>query len=81
MMAALALIRITEGRRLPAIPLPLFVLWPFVPVCLGLAVLLDRAQQGQGAKLRMAMQVFRNMRGLTIDIDTADDKHIHIRFV
>ncbi len=80
-MAALALIRIARPRWLPPIPVPLFVLWPFVPVGLGLAGLLDRARPGDGAKLRTVMEVFRNTRGLTVDVDTADHKHVHIRFV
>ena len=80
-MAALALIRIARLRWLPPIPVLLFVLWPFVPVCLGLAWFLDRARAADAATLRTAVQVFRNTRGLTVDVDTADHKHVHIRFV
>ncbi|NIO28590.1 MAG: hypothetical protein GTO29_08555 [Candidatus Latescibacteria bacterium] len=80
-MPALALIGIPRPRWLPPILLPLFLLWPFVPVCLGIARLLGRDRPVEAAKLRTAMQVFRELRGLTIDTDTADHKRVRIRFV
>ncbi len=81
MMPALALFGIPGLRWLPPIPLPLFLLWPFVPVCLGMAKLLDRDRPAEAAKLRAAMQVFRELRGLTIDVDTADHRQVRIWFV
>ena len=81
MMPALGLIGIPGPRWLPPIPIPLFLLWPFVLVCLGIARLLDRDRPAEAAKLRTAMQAFRELRGLTIDVDTADHKQVRIRFV
>jgi len=81
MMPALGLIRVPGLRWLPPIPLPLFLLWPFVLVCLGLARLLDRDRPAEAAKLRTAMQVFRELRGLTIEVDTRDNKEMRIWFV
>ena len=80
MMPALALIRIPGPRWLPPIPIPLFLLWPFVLVCLGTARILDRDRPAEAAKLRTAMQAFRELRGLTIDVDTADHKQVRIWF-
>ncbi len=81
MMPALALVGIPGPRWLPPVPIPLFLLWPFVPVCLGIARLLDRNRPAEAAKLRTAMQVFRELRGLTIDVDTADHKQVRIWFI
>jgi hypothetical protein len=68
-------------RWLPPLPVPLFLLWPFVPLCLGLARLLDRDRPEDAAKLRAAMRVFRELRGLAVEVDTADDRHVRIKFV
>ncbi len=81
MLPALALVGIPGPRWLPPIPIPLSLLWPFVLACLGLARLLDRDRPAEAAKLRTAMQAFRELRGLTIDIDTADHKQVRIWFV
>ena len=67
--------------RLPPVPLPLFLLWPLVLACLGIAKLLERERPVEAEKLRTAMQVFRELRGLTIDVDTADHKQVRIWFV
>ena len=81
MMPALGLIGIPGPRWLPPIPIPLFLLWPFVLVFLGIARLLDRDRPAEAATLRTAMQAFRELRGLTIDVDTADHKQVRIWFV
>ncbi len=81
MMPALALVGIPGPRWLPPIPIPLFLLWPLVLVCLGFARLLDRDRPAETAKLRTAMHVFRDLRGLTIDTNTADHKRVRIWFV
>ncbi len=81
MMPALGLIGIPGPRWLPPIPIPLFLLWPFVLVCLGIARLLDRDRPAEAAKLRTAMQAFRELRGLIIDADTANHKQVRIWFV
>jgi hypothetical protein len=80
-MPTLALIGIPALRWLPPIPTPLFLLWPFVMICLGLARLLDGDRPPEAAKLRTAMQVFRELRGLAIQVDTADHKQVRIWFV
>ena len=47
----------------------------------GVARLLDRDRPEDAAKLRVAMHVFRELRGLEVDVDTEDHKQISIRFV
>ncbi len=81
MMPALGLIGIPGRRWLPPIPIPLFLLWPFVLVCQGIARLLEGERPAEAAKLRTAMQAFRELRGLTIDVDIADHKQVQIWFV
>ncbi len=81
MMPALGLIGLPGPRWLPPIPIPLFLLWPFVLVCLGIARLLDRDRPAEAAKLRTAMQAFRELRGLTIDVNPAHHKQVRIWFV
>lgn len=80
-MPALALIGYPRVRWLPPIPIPLFLVWPFVPVCLGIAMLLARERPDEAAKLRAAVQVFRELRGLKIDIDAAHHKPVRVWFV
>jgi len=81
MMPALALVGIPGPRWLPPVPLPLVLLWPLVLVCLGIARLLNRDRPAEAAKLRTAMMVFRELRGLAIDVETADHKQVRIRFI
>ncbi len=81
MMPTLGLIEIPGRRWLPPIPIPLFLLWPFVLVCQGIVRLLDRDRPAEAAKLQTAMQAFRGLRGLTIDVDTANHKQVWIWFV
>jgi hypothetical protein len=81
MMPSFALVAISGARRLPPIPIPLFPFWPLVLLCLGVARLLDRDRPEDAAKLRVAMHVFRELRGLEVDVDTEDHKQISIRFV
>jgi hypothetical protein len=81
MMPGLALVRVSRRRWLPPIPIPLFLLWPLVLACLGIARVLDRDRPAEAAKLRTAMLVFRELRGLTIDVDVADHKQVRIWFV
>jgi hypothetical protein len=80
-MPSFVLIGIPRPRWLPPIPLPLFLLWPFVVVCLSIARLLDKDRPTEAAKLRTAMHVFRELRGLNIDVDAADNKRVRIRFL
>ena len=81
MMPTIALVGIPGPRWLPPIPVPLFLLWPLVLVCLALARLLDRDRPADAAKLRIAMQAFRELRGLTIDVDAVNHKKVWIRFI
>ena len=81
MMPVLALVGIPGPRWLPPIPVPLFPLWPLVLVGLGTARLLDNDRPAEAAKLRTAMQVFRGLRGLSIDVDTTDRKPVRVWFV
>jgi hypothetical protein len=50
-------------------------------VCLGLAKLLATQRPSDAEKLRTAMHVFRELRGLSIDVDTEDQKQVRIWFV
>ena len=81
MMPILALVGIRGSRWLPPLPVPLFLLWPFVPLGLGIARLLDRQRPVEAAKLRAAVLVFRELRGLNVDVDTADHKQVRVWFV
>jgi len=81
MMPTVALVAIPGPRWLPPLPLPLFLFWPIVWLCLGLAKLLNHDRPVGAAKLRTAMQTFRELRGLAIDVDTSDHKKVRVRFV
>ena len=81
MMPALALVGIPQARWLPPMPIPLLLLWPFAFACLGIARLLERDRPKQAEQLRTAMQVFAELRGLAVDVDTADDKHVRVWFI
>ena len=81
MMPSFAVVHVSESRRVPPLPLPLFLLWPLVPVSLGVAELMKRARPDQAAKLRIAALVCCELRGLSIDVDTSDHKRVRIRFV
>jgi hypothetical protein len=80
MMPALALVGIRGPRWLPPLAIPLFLLWPLVPLCLGMARLLQGQRPSRAVKLRSAMQLLRELRGLAIDVRTRDHK-VRIRFV
>jgi hypothetical protein len=81
MMPSVALVQIPKVRRLPPFPVLLVPLWPLAWFCLGIARLLDRDRPGDAAKLRAAMLVFPELRGLSIDVDAKDDTSISIRFI
>lgn len=80
-MPALLLIGMRQPHWLPPVPLPLFLLWPLVLSCLGIARILDRNRPAEAEKLRTAMLVFRELRGLTIDIDSTSHERVRIWFV
>ena len=81
MMPAWALVGVPGPRWLPPVPLPLFLVWPLVFVCLGIAKLLARENLDQATKLGTAMAVFCELRGLVIDVEAQDSKPVKIRFV
>lgn len=81
MMPSLALIAIPTLRWFPPIPLPVFLLWPLVLFCLGVAKLIERERPEQAEILRTAMQAFRDLRGLSIDIERPNEKSVRIWFV
>lgn len=81
MMPAFALIGIPGPRWVPPVPLPLFLLWPLVLICLGLAGLMVKVRPDESEKLRTIMMVFGELRGLAIDIETANHKPVRIWFV
>jgi hypothetical protein len=77
-MPALALIGLRGRAWLPPLPLPLFLLWPLVPVALGVARVLDRKRPDEAAQVRAVILLFHALRGLRIDVDTRDE-HVKIR--
>lgn len=78
-MPVLALVGIS--RRLPPLPVPVILLWPLVWLCRGVAWLLKKERPTQAEKLYAAVSVFRELRGLDIDMDTATGRRVHIRFI
>ena len=80
-MPSFALVAVADSRRVPPAPLPLFPLWPLIHVGLGVAWLMRRNRPDQAAKLRLATLVCCQLRGLSIDVDTADHKRVRIRFI
>jgi hypothetical protein len=81
MMPSIALVQAPKARRLPPFPVLLVPLWPLVWFCLGVARLLDRDRPEDAAKLRAAMNVFRELNGLSIDVESKHDTSISIRFI
>lgn len=71
-MPSLVLIGIPGPRWLPPLPLPLFLLWPLVLLCQGIAWLF------RVERLWLAMRIFCELRGLVIWVDTADNKKVRI---
>ena len=80
-LPALALIDLAGPKWLPPLPVFLFLLWPLVWTCQGLAWLIARDRPTTAQKLRLAMQAFGELRGLEIDVEGRDHAPIHIRFV
>lgn len=81
MMPAIGFVRIRGRRRLPPLPLPLILLWPLVPLGSGVAWLLGPSRPAEAAKLRLALRMFRELRGLAIDIDSAEHDRVRVRFI
>ncbi len=81
MMPVLALVGLPGPRWLPPVPLPVFLLWPLVLFCLGVAKLMDRPRPAEAAKLRTFMRVFCELRGLSIDVETAHRRPVRLWFV
>ncbi len=81
MMPTFGVVRFQGHRWVPPVPLPLFLLWPFAVVCLGTARLLDRSKPVEADKLRAAVHVFRELRGLSIEVDAAHGKQVRVWFV
>jgi len=81
MMPSVALVQIPKAEKLPPLPVLLVPLWPLAYFCLGIAKLLERDKPEDALKLRAAMLVFREMKGLSIDVETSDHTNISIRFI
>jgi hypothetical protein len=80
-MPTLALVGIPGPRWLPPVPVPLFLVWPLLPVCLGVAWLLERGRRDEGRLLRVVVAAFCQLRGLAINVDATDTKPVRIRFI
>ena len=80
MMPAVALVGIPGPRWVPPLPLPLFLLWPALPLGLGFAKFIAWRRPTQAEKIRIGLQVFRELRGLSIDVKTADNERVRIWF-
>jgi hypothetical protein len=81
MMPSIGLIAVSGPRWLPPFPVPLFLLWPLVPLCFGIARLMNASRPDDAARLRIAMHAFCQLRGLIVDVETADNKSVRIRLV
>jgi len=81
MMPAIALIGVPGPRWLPPFPLPLFLLWPLVPVLLGIAALMKRSRPDDAKRLWLATRIFCELRGLSIHTRTGDHRSVRIRLV
>lgn len=81
MMTTLALVELHRTRWLPPLAVPLVLFWPAVRMCTGLARLLKRDRPTAADKLYAAIDVFRELRGLELDVDLRDHRSIHIRFL
>lgn len=80
-MPAFALIGIPGPRWLPPFPLPLFLLWPLVPVSFAMAVLMKRTRPDDAKRLWFATRMFCELRGLSIHTNTGDHRTLRIRLV
>lgn len=80
-MPALALVGLPGPRWLPPLPVPLFLLWPFLVICLGSAWILGKSRPVEAAKLRTVLEAFRQLRGLAIEVETTEQKPVRIRIV
>jgi hypothetical protein len=78
---SLVLVGMPGPRWVPPLPLPLFLLWPLVPLGLGLAGLMRLGGSRKAETVRTAALMCCHLRGLTIDVRSADRERVHIRFV
>jgi hypothetical protein len=81
MMPSFVLVDLPRSRWLPPLPVPLFLLWPSVWFCRGVARMLDREKPAEAHTLRAAMDVFRELRGLTLDVDSAGHQPVRVWFI
>jgi hypothetical protein len=88
MMPALALVAIGPRRRwLLPLPLPLFLLWPFVVLAIGGVRLADALRRrpgsttGRHAGARAALHALCQLRGLRLDVCSSDDIRLLVWFL
>jgi hypothetical protein len=86
MIPALLILGIGRQRRFP-IPLPLFLIWPFVIVALGIvsigaAVFGRRTEQGRHLHLaRIGLLTLFQLSGLKIDVREQSGEGVNIWFL
>lgn len=80
MIPTFALISLPDKRRLPELPLPLFLLWPLVPLSFALAWLMRRHAPQKAEALRVATHMCCQLQGLTVDIESSDKERVLVRF-
>ena len=80
-MPALLLIELPGPRWLPALPVPLFLLWPLLLIVRGAARIRERNHPVDAAMVRGFLQMLRDLRGLEIDVNTPGRRPVRIRLV
>lgn len=86
MIPALAIIGFGRKRMIP-LPVPLFLLWPFILLALavvGLAGWLTRRQPAARSGLlvaRTALLATFHLSGLRIDVRSRDQDNVYFRFI
>lgn len=79
-MPKMALVGFPHLDWLPPLPIPLFPFWPLAWLVSGVARLIERERPAHAETLRAAIDVFRELRGLTIDVQRKDERSIRVWF-
>ena len=88
MIPVLALVQVRRGARWwPTLPLPLFLLWPLIPLVVLIAGIVGGSQPGAhrlrrvGVGMRTAVEVMAAVSGLGVAVSSADGQGFRIQIV
>ena len=88
MIPALALVRVRRRARWwPTLPLPLFLLWPLLPIVILIAGIVGGSQHGAhrlrraGVAMKTAVEVMAAVRGLGVAVSSAEGQGFRIHIV